>query len=189
MAPAFAIFLPPPPSLNDFFSRLQHGLPCRQSGQCWVSASLLTPERFGKPSRKLSVSGDTRGGREVEAFRQWLSVLFNFHKLSWMCVLLQILSLFLYSCLIMIIYHHTLCIFTNAYIYLHFFLVVGFLVALLKISELRVVSKLSGHVLSDGFMFQQVCFRYSLNKYHNSIEVKLLRLPARVPFLHAGCCF
>lgn len=71
-----------------------------------------------------------------------------------------------------------------------FLLVVGFLVALLKISELRVVSKLSGHVLSDGFMFQQVCFRYSLNKYHNSsIEVKLLRLPARVPFLHAGCCF
>lgn len=59
--------------------------------------------------------------REVEAFRQWLSVLFNFHKLSWMCVLLQILSPFLYSCLIMIIYHHTLCIFTNAYIYLHFF--------------------------------------------------------------------
>lgn len=81
-----------------------------------------------------------------------------------MCVLLQILSTLIYSCLIMIMYH-VLCIFTNAYMYLCFF--GGFLVTLLKISEILVVSKLSGHVLSDGFMFQQVCFRY----HNSSMEV------------------
>lgn len=70
------------------------------------------------------------------------------------------------------------------------FFLVGFLVALLKISEIQVVSKLSGHVLSDGFMFQQVCFRYSLNKYHNSSkEAKLLGLPARVPFFACRVLF
>lgn len=61
-------------------------------------------------------------GRErgVDAVRQWLSVFFNTHKLSWMCVLLQILLSFIYLCLITIVYHHALCIFTKAYIYLFF---------------------------------------------------------------------
>lgn len=51
------------------FTNCSHDLPCIQSGQCWVRASLLTPERFGKPSRKLSVSGVMRGG-EKEGGRQ-----------------------------------------------------------------------------------------------------------------------
>lgn len=90
----------------------------------------------------------------------------------------------------MIMYRHTLCIYATAYLHFLFFSWV-FLVALLKyISEIQVVSELSGHVLSDGFMFQQVCFRYSLNKYHNSsMELKLLGLPARVPFLASRVLF
>lgn len=91
----------PPSSLpqTSLFPVCTHELPCIQSGQCWVSASLLTPESFGKPSRKLSVWGVTKGGEEErdregegegggdvhKASRGWLSNLFSFLELSRQC--------------------------------------------------------------------------------------------------------
>ena len=96
-----AAFLRSPSSLPKQ-AGCTHELPCIQSGQCWVSASLLTPESFGKPSRKLSVWGVTRGGEEetdrereaeeMDASRGWLSNLFSFHELLRQCVLLAALA-------------------------------------------------------------------------------------------------
>lgn len=96
-----AAFLRSPSSLPKQ-AGCTHELPCIQSGQCWVSASLLTPESFGKPSRKLSVWGVTRGGEEetdrereaeeVDTSRGWLSNLFRFHELPRQCVLLAALA-------------------------------------------------------------------------------------------------
>lgn len=93
-------FLPPPSLNKPFFSAAPMSCPAYRVGSV---ESVLTPESFGKPSRKLSVWGVTSGGEEetwrerkgggevLKALRGWLSNLF-FRELSWQCVLSSALA-------------------------------------------------------------------------------------------------
>lgn len=125
ISPFPSLLLPLLPLLlwRSSFLDCSHDLPCTQSGQCWVRASLLTPERFGKSSKKLSVSGVMRGGEKEGGLQRKRGIqTVNWSPLTFssclsMCPASDAASALIVSSSLCH-YDNVSCIFTHAHIYL-----------------------------------------------------------------------